>query len=242
MNLAEVHLRLGDDAGAALRALSGELRRAPRATVSVPLGHERSIGPRLRGRATVRVPAELETIQTVVARGHQAEVECGVDAAAALVPALSPLAAHVLFNFGDDASDLGLLPAPADGGAGVRIRGQVMTRELLRAHPCNAYLCAGARCHSSKSPFPRELVVRSDGSVQPYGITDDLLTLGRSSDANLAQLLQKYEGSPAHEAFLELNRQAYLDNVVSGLFTAKCWRGVLAEQARRREQAHVAGQ
>ena len=232
-NLAEVHLCFSKLCAPSLKGLSRAIRRVDGVTISVPQGHEADIPARLRHLSTIRVLPRLEDMRKVLSQNYQLEVSCTVADMTELLPNLKGHLSRVLFDLGMDDSELAdlYLDDRIQSNDCIRIRGQVMTRELLRAHPCNAFVSTQARCHGAKTSFPRELVLGADALLRPYGLPDDDLIIGCATDAPLCDLLAAYEGSPAHEKFLKLNRRAYLDHVVSGVFIARSWRGVLSSYA-----------
>lgn len=104
--------------------------------------------------------------------------------------------------------------------------GLVKSLSVIREHPCNAYLCNGHKCHSSKSNFPRYLHVTNKG-IFPYSVKINELSMLKeiaTQPINFQEYLeQRYKNSPEHLLFIDLNRQLFQDYIVNQIFEYLPW-------------------
>lgn len=101
--------------------------------------------------------------------------------------------------------------------------------QILRKHPCNAYILSCASCHSGKKDLPRSFTIKSDGRVFPEGMGVDCVrfekfVMGNIFDKNLEQLLETYRFSENHLRFKEACKRIYHDFVLDFPFGVLPWR------------------
>lgn len=94
-------------------------------------------------------------------------------------------------------------------------------------HPCNAYLCAGNRCHSGKSNCPRYLYVTPNG-IYPYKCMDDSLNMCEniySQDiSDYGEYINThYLGTDKYNHFIEINKKIYFDYILGRQWEVLEW-------------------
>lgn len=88
-----------------------------------------------------------------------------------------------------------------------------VTRQLLLAHPCGAYVCNGAGCHRRVEREIKKLVVRENGTILPEATNlSPRFALGRLGEAPLATLVTRYFAG-GHREFDRLCRTTYAEVV-----------------------------
>lgn len=104
--------------------------------------------------------------------------------------------------------------------------GLVKPISVIREHPCNAYLCNGQKCHSSKSNFPRYLHVTSKG-ILPYSARISEISLFKNIAYDYIDfqkyLENQYKNSPEHTLFIDINRHLFQEYVVNQMFEYLPW-------------------
>ena len=104
--------------------------------------------------------------------------------------------------------------------------GLVKPLSIIREHPCNAYLCNGHNCHSSKSNFPRYLHVTNKG-IYPYSAKIEEISMLKeiaTQPVDFQEYLNhRYNYSLEHRLFIELNRQLFQEYVMNQMFEYLPW-------------------
>lgn len=104
--------------------------------------------------------------------------------------------------------------------------GLVKPLNIIRKHPCNAYLCNGQKCHSSKSNYPRYLHVTKKG-IYPYSAKINEISMLKeiaTQSINFQEYLEQgYKNSPEHTLFLDINRYLFHEYAVNQMFEYLPW-------------------
>jgi len=106
----------------------------------------------------------------------------------------------------------------------------ILPTRLLTEHPCNAYVCKGHTCHSSKRDIGRKLYINPLGAVYPETeyLSEDY-AIGNLKDNTLDVLLESYFESEQHEKFRKLVKEIFLQYVQSCPYRVVPWRQIFTE-------------
>ena len=99
----------------------------------------------------------------------------------------------------------------------------LLSSNTIKSHPCNAYLCSGKTCHSTKGNFPRQLAIGSDGNIFAYGLIDKDYRIGNIKNFSLSQIKEEWSKQEQYKNFINLNKTAYLKFVFNGLYSTLFW-------------------
>lgn len=111
----------------------------------------------------------------------------------------------------------------------------ILPTRLLTEHPCNAYVCSRATCHSGKNNLPRRIFVNEVGDLCPEHINiSSRFYLGNIFDSSLDVIFTSYQNSDRHAAFLKLAKDTYLQWVATSPYRVIPWSSLLVVKDENR--------
>lgn len=106
-----------------------------------------------------------------------------------------------------------------------------VSRRLLLAHPCAAYVCNGAGCHRRVAKEIKKIVIREDGTILPEATNlNGRFAIGRLGDAPILELIRKYFDD-GYERFDQLCRTAYQEVLPTWSAAIVPWDQIIAERS-----------
>lgn len=98
----------------------------------------------------------------------------------------------------------------------------LLSKSLIKEHPCNVYLCSSSHCHSKHGNFPRMLYISDKGDIFPYGIEDNCICIGNII-SEYEILCNEYNDSAEKQKFINLNRELYLEIIDKSCYELIPW-------------------
>lgn len=103
---------------------------------------------------------------------------------------------------------------------------QIKNTALVIEHPCNAYLCNGAKCHGGKSPYPRYIYLNANGAY-PYQCMDNriafLQDISQCEIRDIDTEFLKYKDSDSYKLFVSCNKYIFATYIMPRVSDLLVW-------------------